>query len=299
LGHDDADDEAGTIGTDSARDFDPVPLLRALHEAGARVAVIGQVAGILHGSRELTGDLDLLWDGDPAQAEALAKAFAAVGAELLDDDHRPLPLTPQAFLLPKVQFESPNASGDCCTVALPWGTLPVRDFLDRALTVSSPDGLDVHYLRREDLIAMRARWDGRRTCGAPRNSNGSDSTPGEEGDALDDPVEADVPADTPVHGPGVAPVRVTRRERTRIDHRRHRRPVLGAGRGLAPLRPADRPDPLVFRADGLRKVHAGPADRPQPGAAGPARAGAGAARPVGTAADLQPDRHQPGGGGGR
>ncbi|WP_345031992.1 hypothetical protein [Kutzneria kofuensis] len=121
LSHDDADDRAGTIDTDSARDFDPFPLLRALHEAGARVAVIGQVAGILHGSRELTGDLDLLWDGDPAQAEALAHAFAAVGAELLDDDRRPVPLTPQAFLLPKVQFESRQASGDCCTVALPWG----------------------------------------------------------------------------------------------------------------------------------------------------------------------------------
>ncbi|MBB5897639.1 hypothetical protein ACFFS4_11600 [Kutzneria kofuensis] len=163
LSHDDADDRAGTIDTDSARDFDPFPLLRALHEAGARVAVIGQVAGILHGSRELTGDLDLLWDGDPAQAEALAHAFAAVGAELLDDDRRPVPLTPQAFLLPKVQFESRQASGDCCTVALPWGTLPVREFLDRALTVSSSDGLAVHYLRREDLIAMR------RAVGRPKD----------------------------------------------------------------------------------------------------------------------------------
>jgi predicted nucleotidyltransferase len=30
-----------------------------------------------------------------------------------------------------------------------------REFLDRALTVSAPDGVEVHYLRREDLIAMR------------------------------------------------------------------------------------------------------------------------------------------------
>ncbi|MGV9572467.1 class I SAM-dependent methyltransferase, partial [Streptomyces nigra] len=29
------------------------------------------VAGILHGSTELTGDLDLLWDGTPEQARAL------------------------------------------------------------------------------------------------------------------------------------------------------------------------------------------------------------------------------------
>jgi len=44
------------------------------------VAVMGQVAGIMHGSRELTGDLDLLWDGDHGQAPALAAAFAAAGA---------------------------------------------------------------------------------------------------------------------------------------------------------------------------------------------------------------------------
>lgn len=53
--HDDADDAMGTVDTDDAHGFDPLPLLQALHEHGARVAVIGQVAGIMHGSQELTG----------------------------------------------------------------------------------------------------------------------------------------------------------------------------------------------------------------------------------------------------
>lgn len=39
-----------------AIEFDPFPLLRALHRHGAEAVVIGQVAGILHGSQELTGD---------------------------------------------------------------------------------------------------------------------------------------------------------------------------------------------------------------------------------------------------
>jgi len=155
LTHDDADDVVGTIGTDSAHGFDPFPLLRALCDTGARVVVIGQVAGILHGSAELTGDLDLLWDGDPAQAEALARAFGAVGCRLLDEDRDPVALDARAFALPKLQFESSSVSGDCCTPALPWGTLPVRGFLGRALTASGSDGLQVQYLRREDLIAMR------------------------------------------------------------------------------------------------------------------------------------------------
>lgn len=55
LRHGEADDRAGTFATDDARSFDPFPLLAALSRAGARAVVIGQVAGILHGSAELTG----------------------------------------------------------------------------------------------------------------------------------------------------------------------------------------------------------------------------------------------------
>ena len=82
LTHDDADDVVGTIGTDSAHGFDPFPLLRALCDTGARVVVIGQVAGILHGSAELTGDLDLLWDGAPDRLEML-EAIQAIEASAL------------------------------------------------------------------------------------------------------------------------------------------------------------------------------------------------------------------------
>ncbi|MFC1443996.1 hypothetical protein ABUW04_37740 [Streptacidiphilus sp. N1-10] len=162
-GHDEADDSVGTIGTDDACGFDPFPLLRSLHRAGARAVVIGQVAGILHGSNELTGDLDLLWSGDPAQAGPLVAALSAVGGSLSDDDGAPIALEPGAFLCPKVQFSSPGASGDCCTPALPWGTLTVADYLDRALTATDRDGSEIHYLRREDLISMR------RAVGRPKD----------------------------------------------------------------------------------------------------------------------------------
>src|SRR5689334_19481485 len=89
LTHQDADDVTGTVGTDDAAGFDPLPLLRALDLAGARVVVIGQVAGIMHGSEELTGDLDLLWDGSAAQAGLLAAAFSEASAQLTNDDGAP------------------------------------------------------------------------------------------------------------------------------------------------------------------------------------------------------------------
>jgi hypothetical protein len=161
--HQDADDAAGTVTTDDAIGFDPLPLLRALDEHGAHVVVIGQVAGIMHGSRELTGDLDLLWDGDPEQAPALAAAFTSVSAVLADNDGVPVRCDPAAFELPKVLFHSPAASGDCCTPALPWGDLPIADFIGRCETVTAVSGFKIRYLAREDLIRMR------RAIGRPKD----------------------------------------------------------------------------------------------------------------------------------
>jgi hypothetical protein len=166
--HDEADDVTGTVATDDAIGFNPLPLLRALHEHGAVVAVIGQVAGIMHGSGELTGDLDLLWDGDCGQAPALAAAFAAAGASLADGEGRPVRCEAGAFGLPKVLFSSAGASGDCCTPALPWGDLPVAAFLGRCRVATGGNGLVVRYLDLADLIRMR------RAVGRPKDLRRAD-----------------------------------------------------------------------------------------------------------------------------
>jgi hypothetical protein len=161
--HDTADDVAGSIDTDDAIGFDPFPLLRALDERGACVVVMGQVAGIMHGSTELTGDLDLLWDGDRDQASLLADAFASVSATVTDAHDRPLACTTDAFLLPKVLFRSSTTSGDCCTPKLPWGVLDIPGILQRAVTVEADDGLRIHYVSAPDLVVMR------RAVGRPKD----------------------------------------------------------------------------------------------------------------------------------
>ncbi|MDQ1483015.1 MAG: hypothetical protein QOF35_1091 [Actinomycetota bacterium] len=155
LAHEDADADIGTIGSDDALNFDPRPLLASLQRSGVHIVVIGQVAGILYGSRELTGDLDLLWAGNPDDAEALAAAFSAAGADLADDQGRSLPCTRESFLLPKVVFRTAHASGDCCTPALPWGNLPVRDILARSTRLRESDDLEIAVISRDDLIGMR------------------------------------------------------------------------------------------------------------------------------------------------
>lgn len=151
--HSDADDITGTVLTDDAAGFDPLPLLCTLDRAGIPVMVIGQVAGIMHGSREPTGDLDLLWDGDATWCGPLAAAFTAASAQLADDDGVLVRCEPEAFRRPKVLFRTATASGDCCTPALPWG-LPVTDFLERC-EVASAGEFTIRYIGRQDLIRMR------------------------------------------------------------------------------------------------------------------------------------------------
>ena len=151
--HDDADERVGTLASDDAIGFDPRPLLRALHLRGASVVVMGQVAGILHGSAELTGDLDLLWTGEPTQHAALKHAFADVRATLTCADGGRV--TGDPFSQAKLYFRSPSASGDLCTPALSWGSLPVGEFIARADVTTSACGTVIRYIARPDLIRLR------------------------------------------------------------------------------------------------------------------------------------------------
>lgn len=152
--HDDDVGEEGTINSDAAAGFDPRHVLRALAAHGAPAIVIGQVAGILHGSAELTGDLDLLWSGGPEDAQRMAAAFTSLRAELFDDDHARIAESSSAFALPKALFRTSSASGDCCTPRLPWGDLDVEAYLRRAASTEI-DRYLVRYVALDDLIAMR------------------------------------------------------------------------------------------------------------------------------------------------
>jgi hypothetical protein len=167
MSHDDADDVVGTIACDDAIGFAPMTLLEALDRHDARAVVIGQVAGIMHGSQELTGDLDLLWSGAPSEAPKFAAAFADVEAMLFDDDQVPVPVDPDAFALAKVLFHSAGASGDCCTPKLPWGALDIVGVLDRA-EAATARGVTVHYAALTDLVAMR------RSSGRPKDLRRAD-----------------------------------------------------------------------------------------------------------------------------
>ncbi|MFJ5917371.1 hypothetical protein ACIQFW_16470 [Streptomyces ardesiacus] len=152
-----ADDLLGTFATDGALGFDPFPFLRALHDAGSRAVVIGQVAGIMHGSTELTGDLDLLWDGTPDEARALRDALALGGCTELPDLGRE-----------QVGYRVTGTGGDLCTPALPWGDMDVTPCLTGAETTRDSAGFTIRYAALDDLIRMR------RALGRPKDHRRAD-----------------------------------------------------------------------------------------------------------------------------
>lgn len=154
--HDDADGSIGTFGSDDAIGFDPFPMLALLQTTGADYAVFGQVAGILHGSSDPTGDLDILWDGSPDAASGLAHAFETAGVVLRNEDlNRVEPADYRAALAgAKVYFEGLHSAGDLCTPRLPWGSLDVESFIHRKVWAHA-GSLAVPYLALDDLLTMR------------------------------------------------------------------------------------------------------------------------------------------------
>ncbi|MBA3384975.1 MAG: hypothetical protein H0T20_10035 [Actinobacteria bacterium] len=63
-------------------DFDPVPLLLALVDAGVDFVLIGGLAGGAHGSAYPTYDVDVAYARDPDNLERLASLLRELGATL-------------------------------------------------------------------------------------------------------------------------------------------------------------------------------------------------------------------------
>lgn len=65
-----------------AAPFDPLPLLRVLHDHAVDFVIIGGVAGALHGANLITNDLDICFARDRENLKRLAAALNVVKAKL-------------------------------------------------------------------------------------------------------------------------------------------------------------------------------------------------------------------------
>lgn len=142
--------------------FDPLPALRALHEAGVRFVLIGGLAGRERGSVSVTNDTDICYDRSPDNLERLAAALQAMHARLrgvVED----VPFILDARTLrngDSFTFETDYGALD--VLATPSGTSGYDDLAAGAETMDL-GGFPVQVVALDDLIRMK------RAAGRPKD----------------------------------------------------------------------------------------------------------------------------------
>jgi hypothetical protein len=134
--------------------FDPIPILRALADAGVDFVVIGGVAGGVHGSAYPTYDLDVAYARDPKNLELMASVLHSLGATL-----RGAPPDVAFQLDAKTlelggNFAFETEFGPFDILAYPGGSASY-DRLREGARVIDVEGRRIHVASLDHLIAMK------------------------------------------------------------------------------------------------------------------------------------------------
>lgn len=142
--------------------FDPLDLLRALHERHVDFIVIGGVAARVHGSPSVTVDLDICYERSRANLEALAKALTNLHMRLRGaDPGLPFRADWRASEMGD-HFTFTTDAGDLDCLAIPSGTDGYTDLIRNAVELEI-GGLSIKVADLDDLIRMK------RAAGRPKD----------------------------------------------------------------------------------------------------------------------------------
>lgn len=144
-------------------DFDPWSLIRRLVDEEVDFVVIGGIAAVVHGSAQLTYDLDVCFSTEPDNLRRLGAALVALDARLrgVAED---VPFVPDDRTLRHVQgltLDTPLGPFD--VLASPSGSPGYALLAERALPTELSEGLRFKVASLEDLIAMK------RAAGRPKD----------------------------------------------------------------------------------------------------------------------------------
>lgn len=138
-------------------EFDPLGILRRLHEHEVRCLVIGGFAGNLRGTADVTQDLDICYARDDDNLGRLVAALRSLDASLRvaieADADLPFQLD-VATLRFGDTFTFTTSLGDFDVVGTPAGTKGFDD-LDRGASTIDIGDLPVRVASIEDLIRMK------------------------------------------------------------------------------------------------------------------------------------------------
>jgi hypothetical protein len=142
--------------------FSPTAILARLVAHGVDFVVIGGIAVVLHGSAQLTQDLDITYATDEANLEQLGATLLELGAKLRGVDEE-LPFVPDAQTLRRTAILClTTTEGILDVLAAPDGAPPYAELRARADRFSLGD-FAVLVASIDDLIAMK------RAAGRPKD----------------------------------------------------------------------------------------------------------------------------------
>jgi hypothetical protein len=142
------------LGVPSADDFDPIRLLRSLHDAGVEFIVIGGFAGAILGSPAVTYDLDICYARGRDNLEALTGVLRALNARPRGVD-RDVPFRLDGKTLAAGDsFTFTTDAGDFDILGTPTGTNGY-DELARTAQRVDVDGIPVFVASIDDQIRMK------------------------------------------------------------------------------------------------------------------------------------------------
>lgn len=146
----------------SSAAFDPLRILQTLERHGAKVVVIGGIAGRLWGSTTVTNDLDVCYARDAANLTAVAAALRELKAKLRGAD-RDLPFVADDRTLRNGDhFPFSTTAGNFDILGTPAGSNGYES-LARTATSMDVGGVTVRVAAIEDLILMK------RAAGRPKD----------------------------------------------------------------------------------------------------------------------------------
>ncbi|HEV7764649.1 MAG TPA: hypothetical protein VGQ76_06585 [Thermoanaerobaculia bacterium] len=136
--------------------FDPHLALRTFNAHGVSFVVIGGFASVLWGSPSFTYDLDICYERNAANHDALAKALRELHATLRGAPAG-LPFVLDAKTIAmgdSFTFDTIAGGVDC--LGTPSGTNGYPDLIAKASEVDLGDGLHVRIVAVDDLIRMKS-----------------------------------------------------------------------------------------------------------------------------------------------
>jgi hypothetical protein len=143
-------------------EFHPGTLLERLHAAGIDFVVIGGFAGVMHGSAQITRDLDICYSGDQANLDRLGRALIDLDARLRGVAGS-VPFVPDGRTLRRTQILTLDTSaGPLDLLVDPAGSPGYAQLAARALRVEWA-GATIKVASLEDLLAMK------RAAGRPKD----------------------------------------------------------------------------------------------------------------------------------